>query len=48
MQYYEYLATLIASVLISGVLAVFFWLRRPAPGATALAGLTGATLIWAL
>jgi signal transduction histidine kinase len=48
MGYVGYLATLIVSVIISGILAIFFWLRRPAPGATALAGLLCVSLIWSL
>jgi PAS domain S-box-containing protein len=48
MRYNEYLATLFASMLISIILAIFFWSRRPAPGATAMAGLSGAVLIWSL
>ena len=48
MRYNEYLATLFASILISIILAIFFWRRRPAPGATAMAGLSVSVLIWSL
>ena len=48
MGHIGYLLTLIASVIISGALAVFFWLRRPAPGATAMAVLLGVAFVWSL
>jgi PAS domain S-box-containing protein len=48
MGYSEYLAALVASVLISGTLAMFFWHRHPAPGARVLAGLAGMITIWSL
>ncbi len=42
MAYNVYLTTLIISVLISAVLAVFFWRRHPAPGAKAMTGMMAA------
>ena len=42
----EYLATLVASILISVALAVFFYRRRPAPGAVTMAVLFGLVFIW--
>ena len=48
MGYIQYLAALIASVLVSGTLAVFFWRRRPAPGAGTLAALAVMISIWSL
>jgi hypothetical protein len=48
MGYIEYLATLVASVLISGTLAVFFWRRRPASGAVEMAALCGTVMIWTI
>jgi PAS domain S-box-containing protein len=47
MGYDEYLASLTASLLISGALTVFFWRRHPAPGARALAVLCGMVFVWA-
>ncbi|MDD5700661.1 MAG: histidine kinase N-terminal 7TM domain-containing protein [Dehalococcoidales bacterium] len=48
MGFTEYLVALILSALISSILAVFFWRRRPAPGAVAMSILTGMTMIFAL
>lgn len=46
MGYYEYLLTLIASVIISGAAAIYLWHRHPAPGARATAILMLLILIW--
>ncbi len=46
MGYREYLVALFVSVVIASFLAIFFWRRRPAPGATVLASLSGAILMW--
>ncbi|MBE0480696.1 MAG: PAS domain S-box protein [Dehalococcoidia bacterium] len=48
MGYDAYFTLLIVSILTAVVLAIFFWRRRPAPGATAMVGLLAVTAVWAV